>query len=91
MIDVTGYTKVTVTPAAAASINKAIFTNSGYRVDEGRNGDLLIEAGNANLTIVHSASGTDTFRLTGSTNITMSTGQILRFCRSVTSSQWIQV
>jgi len=87
-IDVTGYTKVTVTPASSGTtVNKATFTSA----DLSRNGDLLIEAGNDNLTIVHSASGADTFRLTGSSNINMAAGQILRFCRSVTSSQWIQV
>lgn len=93
-IDVTGFTKVIVTPATAASITTATFNQglgTGTGTDWGRNGDLLIEAGNGNLTVNHSASGANTFRMTGGANVTMTTGQVLRFCWSSTSSQWIQV
>jgi hypothetical protein len=91
-IVVTGYTKVTVTPAAAASITTATFdATQGAGLDFDRNGDLLIEAGNGNLTVNHSASGANTFRMAGAANVTMATGAILRFCRSVTSAQWVQV
>ena len=91
-IDVTGYTKVIVTPAAAASITTATFTQTiGAGLDYLRNGDLIIEAGNANLTVNHSASGANTFRMAGAANVTMTTGQVLRFCWSSTSSQWVQV
>ena len=91
-INVTGYTKVTVTPAAAASISTATFTTTiGAGLDYSRNGDLLIEAGNANLTINHSASGANTFRMAAAANLTLAAGQVVRFCWSSTSSQWIQV
>jgi hypothetical protein len=92
-INVTGYTKVTVTPAAAASINQATFTQTvGGGVDNGRNGDLIIEAGNGNLTVQHLGTGASgAFRMAGAANVTMTAGQILRFCWSATSSQWIQV
>jgi len=91
-INVTGYTKVTVTPAAAASISTATFTTTtGVGSDFGRNGDLIIEAGNANLTINHSASGANTFRMAAAANLTLAAGQVVRFCWSSTSSQWIQV
>ena len=91
-IKVTGYTKVTVTPAAAASISTATFTTTtGVGSDFGRNGDLIIEAGNANLTINHSASGANTFRMAAAANLTLAAGQVVRFCWSSTSSQWIQV
>jgi hypothetical protein len=92
-IDVTGYTKVTVTPAAAASINQATFTQTvGAGLDYGRNGDLLIEAGNGNLTILHLGTGaTGAFRMAGAANLTLTAGQVVRFCWSSTSSQWIQV
>ena len=91
-IDVTGYTKVTVTPAAAASISTATFTQTiGAGLDYLRNGDLLIEAGNANLTINHTASGANTFRMAAAANLTLAAGQVVRFCWSSTSSQWIQV
>jgi hypothetical protein len=91
-INVTGYTKVTVTPAAAASISTATFTATpGAGNDYGRNGDLIIEAGNANLTINHSASGANTFRMASAANLTLTAGQVVRFCWSTTSSQWIQV
>jgi len=93
-IDVTGYTKVLVTPAAAASITTATFTATiGGGVDYLRNGDLIIEATNANLTINHTARGgaANTFVLTGAANLTLAAGQIVRFLRSETGSQWQQV
>lgn len=92
-IDVTGYTKVIVTPAAAASITLATFTSTiGAGLDYLRNGDLIIEAGNGNLTINHLGSGaTGAFRMAGAANLTLTTGQVCRFCWSSTSNQWIQV
>ena len=91
-IVVTGYTKVVVTPAAAASISTATFDNTPNTVsDYGRNGDLLIEAGNANLTINHSASGANTFKLTGGANLALAAGQVVRFCLSDTGGNWWQV
>jgi len=91
-IVVTGYTKVVVTPAAAASISTATFDATPNTVsDYGRNGDLLIEAGNANLTINHSASGANTFKLAGGVNLTLAAGQVVRFCLSDTGGNWWQV
>ena len=91
-IVVTGYTKVVVTPVAAASITTATFDATPNTVsDYGRNGDLLIEAGNANLTINHSASGANTFKLTGAANLALAAGQVVRFCLSDTGGNWWQV
>lgn len=93
-IDVTGVTKAIVSPAAAASITKATFTaTAGADLDYGRNGELVIEAGNANLTVNHTARGgaADTFILTGGVNLPLVAGQIVRFVRSETNSQWQQV
>lgn len=91
-IVVTGYTKVVVTPVAAASITTATFDATPNTVsDFGRNGDLLIEAGNANLTINHSASGANTFKLTGGANLALAAGQVVRFCLSDTGGNWWQV
>lgn len=91
-IVVTGYTKVVVTPVAAASISTATFDITTNAVsDYGRNGDLLIEAGNANLTINHSASGANTFKLTGGVNLALAAGQVVRFCLSNTGGNWWQV
>jgi len=92
-INVTGYTKVIVTPAAAASINLATFTSTvGAGLDYLRNGDLIIEAGNGNLTINHLGSGASgAFRMAGAANLTLTTGQVCRFCWSSTSNVWIQV
>lgn len=91
-ISVTGYTKVVVTPAAACTLLTATFNATPNTVsDYGRNGDLLIEAGNGNLTIIHTASGGDTFKLSGGANITMAAGQVMRFCRSDTGQNWWQV
>jgi hypothetical protein len=81
-----------VTPVAAASITTATFDATTNAVsDYGRNGDLLIEAGNANLTINHSASGANTFKLTGGVNLALAAGQVVRFCLSDTGGNWWQV
>lgn len=91
-IVVTGYTKVIVTPAAAASITTATFDATPNTVsDYDRNGDLLIQAGNGNLTINHSAAGANTFKLTGGVNLTLASGQVVRFCFSSTGGNWWQV
>jgi hypothetical protein len=91
-IDVTGYTKVIVTPASAASISTATFSQvPGSGDDRERNGDLFIEAGNGNLTIVHTASGTNTFRTNTGANLTPAAGRTYHFMWSTISSQWIQV
>jgi hypothetical protein len=91
-INVTGSTKVIVTPAASCSISTASFSGTqGSGQDFQRNGDLIIEASNSNLTINHNASGTNTFRMSGAADLPLSAGQICRFCWSTTSSQWIQV
>lgn len=92
VINVTGHTKVVVTPAAAASITQATFDATPNTVsDFGRNGDLLIEAGNANLTIIYSASGLNTFRLAGGVSLALTAGQVVRFCLSDTGGNWWQV
>lgn len=91
-IDVTGYTKVIVTASPGTTLTTATFNATPNTVsDYGRNGDLLIEATNGNLTINHSASGGNTFKLSGGVNVTMAPGQVMRFCRSDTNSNWWQV
>lgn len=93
-VDVTGYSKVILTPAAASSVAKATFSRTiGGSDDYGRNGELIIEAGNDNLTIVHTArnSGVDTFVLAGEVNRTLLRGQIIRFLRSENTNQWQEI
>ncbi len=92
-IDVTGHTKVIVAPPAPASISRATFDETpSAGADYLRNGDLLIEAGNDNLSINHTDQASqNTFRLTARTNLSLFAGQICRFCRSDTTGQWIQI
>lgn len=93
-IVVTGYSRVTVTPAAGASISTATFvTTLGVESDAARNGELVIEAGNANLTINNTARGgaANTFVNLSGANIVMASGQVVRYLRSITNSQWEQV
>jgi hypothetical protein len=91
-IVVTGYTKVVVAAAPGTTLTTATFDNTPNTVsDYGRNGDLLIEAGNANLTINHSASGANTFKLTGGAPLALAAGQVVRFCLSDTGGNWWQV
>jgi hypothetical protein len=91
-IDVTGRSKVVVTPASAATVNKATFTATpgDNTTDYARNGDLIIEAGNGNLTLVHSASGANTFNLSNGADLVMAAGQVVRFTRSDTGGNWWQ-
>jgi hypothetical protein len=93
-IDVTGFAKVKVTPGAAVNVDHANFdTTVGADNDASRNGDLYIEAGNTNLSLVHSASGANTFRLKGAPGspVNLAAGEIRHFSWSGTSSQWIEV
>ena len=93
-IVVTGYDRVIVTPAAAASISTATFDQTvGGGTDYGRNGVLIIEAGNGNLTINFSAqaNGFRTALNATTGSYTFSTGQVMRFCWSITNSCWVQV
>lgn len=95
-IDVTGRTKVTVTPGAAASVSKATFTQvPGAGDDYSRNGDLIIEAGNGNLTINHNVAGAGGFRMKGAANVTLASGEIRCFMWSANYTAgvagWIEV
>lgn len=92
-INVTGLSKALVTPAAAASISTATFTATpgDNTTDYARNGPLVIEATNANLTIRHSASGANTFYINSGSDIVMTAGQVVTFTRSETGGNWIQV
>lgn len=81
-ITVTGYTKVTVTPAAAATVAHATFDatgGTGAATDYGRNGELIIEAGNGNLTLVHNHAGQGGFRMKAAADKVMAAGEIARF------------
>lgn len=93
-ISVTGYNKVKVAPAAAASISAATFTTTpGAPLnDYGRNGDLYIEVTNNNLTINYSsaANGFRTSTNGTSGSLSMSTGQIIHFLWSETDGAWVQ-
>ena len=91
-IVVTGYTKVIVTPVSAASISTATFDSAvGAGTDFGRNGWLVIEAGNGNLTINHTASGADVFVMTAGSNLSVASGQMVQFLRSETNGNWRQI
>jgi hypothetical protein len=84
-VDVTGFTKVIATPAASASIARFSFASSpGVAAGDDylRNGELIIEAGNANLTLVHNYAAANGVRLKGGVNLVMAAGQIVRLMRS---------
>ena len=93
-IVVTGYCKVTVTPAAAASISTATFDQTpGVDLDYQRDSDLIIEAGNGNLTINYSAvaNGFRTALNGVAGTLVMTAGQCARFSWSLTNTCWVQV
>jgi hypothetical protein len=93
-INVTGYAKLRVQLAAPGTVSNAWFDASeADGADTGRNGELILEASNGNLTLSHTARGgaANTFVLLGGANITLVTGQVVRFLRSETLAQWQQV
>lgn len=98
VLDVTGYTKVELTPSGAYSVARATFTataGTGAVGDTGRNGELVIEAGNGNVTIVHNFGSGDGFRLKAGAAKTLAQGEIIRFMRSANYQPgvagWVEV
>jgi hypothetical protein len=95
-IDVTGYTKLVMTPASAATYSRFSFTVvPGSGDDFGRNGDLIIEATNANVTLYHNYGAGNGMRLKSGANATLAQGEIRRFVRSANYrpgvSGWVEV
>jgi hypothetical protein len=82
-VNVTGYTKVKLSPGSSSSFDKFSLTETaGGGDDYGRNGDLIIEAGTANATLNHNIAGAGGMRMKGGANVTMALGEIRRFVRS---------
>lgn len=80
VVDVTGYTKLKITPAAAATVRNFTFTETPNTVsDYLRNGELIIEAGNANLTLVHNWGTRGMMRMKSGASKVMALGDIARF------------
>lgn len=93
-INVTGYNKLLLNFAAATSVTLAWFDASeSDGADTARNGELILEAMNGNATLVHTARGgaVNSLILSGGANLALVAGQVVRFLRSETNSQWQQV
>lgn len=94
-VDVTGRSKIIVTPAAAASIAKFSFNAAPVGNDADRNGDLYVEATNGNTTLQHNIAGTGGIRLLAGANLLMVQGQIvhLQYSQNYTAgiAGWIQI
>lgn len=81
--DVTGYTKIKITPASISYFSRFAFNATiGAGTDYARNGELIIEAGNGNVVLWHNYAAGDGIRLKGGANLTMAEGQIVRLVRS---------
>ena len=94
--DVTGYSKLVVTPAAPTSIQKFTFNATPNAVfDYGRNGELIIEATNGNLTLINGYAAADGMSLIGNANITLTQGQVIQLIRTNNYlpglAGWVQV
>jgi hypothetical protein len=82
-VNVTGYTKVKLSPATSSSFDKFSLTETaGAGDDYGRNGDLYIEAGTGNVTLNHNIAGAGGLRTRSGANIAMATGDVRHFVRS---------
>lgn len=88
---VTGYTKVTLAPGAAASVSNFTFdTTIGTGVDYQRNGELIIEALNGNTTLVHANGGTGQIKFLNGKNMALSTGDVVRLMWSENQTCWVE-
>jgi hypothetical protein len=95
-VDITGYTKIISTPAAASSIQRLNFSQTpGTSDDYLRNGEVIIEATNGNTTLIHNYGAGNGMRLTGGVNLTLAQGQVVRLMRSANylaaTAGWVQV
>lgn len=96
VINVTGYSKVVVTPASAASVKTMTFTQvPGSGDDYLRNGYIIVEAGNANCTLIHNWGTAGQMRMKAGVNLAMGTGDIALFVWSSNSQAgvagWVQI
>lgn len=96
-IDVTGYTRVLLNPASTSYYSRFEFDRTiGAGTDYLRNGELILEAANGNVTLQHNRTGHWGMRLKGGADRTLVEGEIVRLMfsdryRSGSSRGWIEV
>lgn len=90
-IDVSGYSRVSLSADSTSSVMFASFTQVTTSMDMSRNGDLYIEALDDNVTLKHTASQSrDCFFLKSEANVSMRKGQIIHFMRN-SENCWFEV
>ncbi len=91
-VDVTGFTRVKMTAGSATSVNRFSFlvTPGLLAEDYLRNGELIVEATTANVTLNHNQAGTGKLILSGNASRTLAAGDIVRFMWRESDSAWVE-
>ncbi|CAB4138985.1 Pectate lyase superfamily protein [uncultured Caudovirales phage] len=91
-VDVTGVTRVKLTAGSATSVNRFSFlvTPGNIAQDYLRNGELIVEATSANVTLNHNQSGTGKMMLSANLTRTLLPGEIVRFMWRESDSAWVE-
>lgn len=96
-INCTGFSKIVLSPGAAASFDRFFFdaTAGNKAQDYGRNGLLIVEATNGNSTLNHNIASLGGMRMAGGANLALTAGQVVLFAWSTNYSGatdgWIQI
>ena len=91
-VDVTSYPRVKLTAASATSVSRLSFlvTPGNIAQDYLRNGELILEATTANVTLNHNQSGTGKLILTAAMTRTLLPGEIVRFVWRESDTAWVE-
>lgn len=91
-VDVTGFTRVKLTAPSATSVSRLSFlvTPGNIVQDFSRNGELILEATTANVTLNHNQVGTGKLMLSGNLTRTLLPGEIVRFMWRDSDSAWVE-
>lgn len=91
-VDVTGFTRVKMTAGSATSVNRFSFlvTPGLLAEDYLRNGELIVEATTANVTLNHNQAGTGKLILAGGLTRTLLPGEIVRFMWRDSDTAWVE-
>ena len=91
-VDVTGYSRTKLSQASASSVNRFTFgiTPGIIAQDYLRNGELVVEAVNANVTLNHNQSGHGKLILAANVSRTLLPGEIIRFIWRESDQAWVE-
>lgn len=92
VVDVTGYARVKLTAAGATSVSRlsVLRTPGVFAEDYLRNGELVLEATTANVTLNHGTAGVGKLVLAGAASRLLTAGEIVRFMWRESDTAWVE-